>query len=62
MAEKDLSQYGEICEGIRYLTVDALIFINQQLIRLQTPNEMIGVLKPNELSSSQQRPSQIRFY
>ncbi|EOF7307099.1 type II toxin-antitoxin system death-on-curing family toxin [Pseudomonas aeruginosa] len=62
MAEKDLSQYGEICEGIRYLTVDALIFINQQLIRLQTPDEMVGVLKPNELSSSQQRPAQIRFY
>lgn len=62
MGGKDLSQFGEICEGIRYLTVDNLILINRQLIRLQTPNEMVGVLKPNELSSSQQRPAQIRFY
>lgn len=62
MAEKDLSQYGEICEGIRFLTVEALTFINRRLISLQTPNEMIGVLKPNELSSSQQRPAQVRYY
>lgn len=62
MAPKDLSEFGEICEGIRYLTVEDLKLINQRLIKLQTPNEMIGVLKPNELASSQQRPAQIRFY
>lgn len=62
MPEKDLSEYGEICEGIRYLTVEALESINCRLIKLQTPGEMVGVLKPNELASSQQRPCQIRFY
>lgn len=62
MVPKDLSEFGEICEGIRYLTVEDLKLINQRLIKLQTPNEMIGVLKPNELASSQQRPAQIRFY
>lgn len=52
MTGRDLSQFGEICEGIRYLTVDALVWINQQLILSQTPAEMVGVLKPNELESS----------
>ncbi|EMG5018778.1 type II toxin-antitoxin system death-on-curing family toxin [Pseudomonas aeruginosa] len=62
MTGRDLSQFGEICEGIRYLTVDALVWINRQLIISQTPAEMVGVLKPNELESSQQRPAQYRCY
>ncbi|KXO81113.1 type II toxin-antitoxin system death-on-curing family toxin [Stutzerimonas stutzeri] len=56
------AQIVEVIEGIRYLTVDALIHINEQLITLQTPGERIGVLKMGELSSSQQRPAQHRYY
>ncbi|MCQ4257437.1 type II toxin-antitoxin system death-on-curing family toxin [Stutzerimonas stutzeri] len=52
----------EVFEGIRYLNVDALIHINEQLILQQTPDERIGVLKRGELSSSQQRPAQHRYY
>lgn len=62
MSPKDLSNFGEIQEGIRYLTPEALIWINKRLILIQTPNEMIGVIKPNELNSSQQRPAQYRYY
>lgn len=62
MSGNDLSEFGEIYEGIRYLTLDALVFINRTLILLQTPSEMVGVLKPNELASSQQRPAQYRYY
>lgn len=53
---------GEPCEGIRYLSVENLEYINSTLIRLQTPSEPSGVLKPNELMSSQQRPAQYRSY
>lgn len=62
MVAKDLSEFGELCDGIRYLTVEDLTLINLRLIKLQTPGEMIGVLKHNELASSQQRPAQVRFY
>lgn len=62
MAGVDLEGYGELCEGIRYLTVDALIQLNRTLIQEQTPAEMIGVLKPGELESSQQRPGLQRYY
>jgi len=62
MPPKDLSAFGEIQEGIRYLTPEALIWINKRLICIQTPGELIGVIKPNELSSSQQRPAQYRYY
>lgn len=62
MPPKDLSAFGEIQEGIRYLTPEALIWINKRLICIQTPGEMIGVIKPNELSMSQQRPAQFRYY
>jgi death-on-curing protein len=56
-----LFQTEEI-EGIRYLTIDALTFINCHLIALQTPEEPVGVLKPGELSSSQLRPAQHRYW
>ncbi|AZC55450.1 type II toxin-antitoxin system death-on-curing family toxin [Pseudomonas chlororaphis] len=62
MPPKDLSEFGEIQEGIRYLTPEALIWINKRLILIQTPGEMIGVIKPNELASSQQRPAQYKYY
>lgn len=58
----DLSSFGEISDGIRYLSVEDIESINRFLIRSQTPNETIGVLKQNELSSSQARPAQYRFY
>ncbi|WP_417539532.1 type II toxin-antitoxin system death-on-curing family toxin [Marinobacter sp.] len=51
-----------VIAGIRYLTVPALIGINDTLISLQTPLEPRGVLKPNELGSSQQRPAIYRCY
>lgn len=53
---------AEDFEGIRYLTVEVLIHINQSLIALQTPAEVTGVLKPNELESSQQCPGMARYY
>ncbi|BBE77228.1 MULTISPECIES: type II toxin-antitoxin system death-on-curing family toxin [Phytobacter] len=53
---------AEIVEGVNYLSVDDLISINRRLIETQTPNEQIGVLSENNLSSSQARPSMVRWY
>ncbi|SPY78168.1 death-on-curing family protein [Providencia rustigianii] len=53
---------GEFVEGINYLSTDDLININRKLIELQTPNEPIEVLNFNNLSSSQSRPSQVKYY
>jgi len=50
------------CDGIRYLQVEDLIAINRFLIETQTPLEPIGVLKPNELESAQQKPANHRYY
>lgn len=53
----------EVKEGdIRYLSVSDLTELNQILIQHYTPEEPIGVLKPNELVSAQQRPAQFRAY
>ena len=62
MPPMELSEISETQEGIRYLTPEALIWINKRLILAQTPGEPIAVIKPNELSSSQQRPAQHRYY
>ncbi|MEI9749284.1 type II toxin-antitoxin system death-on-curing family toxin [Moellerella wisconsensis] len=53
---------GEFVEGINYLSIDDIININRTLIELQTPNEPIEVLNFNNLSSSQSRPSQVKYY
>lgn len=53
---------GEFVEGINYLSVDDIININRALIELQTPSEPIEVLNFNNLSSSQARPNQVRYY
>ncbi|HEB0052814.1 TPA: type II toxin-antitoxin system death-on-curing family toxin [Serratia marcescens] len=53
---------AEFVEGINYLSEEDLININRDLILSQTPHEPVGVLNPNNLSSSQSRPSQIRYY
>ncbi|EGN1350808.1 type II toxin-antitoxin system death-on-curing family toxin [Salmonella enterica] len=52
----------EYVEGVNYLSIDDIVYINRSLIETQTPNEPIGVLSPNNLSSSQSRPSTIRYY
>ncbi|END5834408.1 type II toxin-antitoxin system death-on-curing family toxin [Salmonella enterica] len=52
----------EYVEGVNYLSIDDIVYINRSLIETQTPNEPIGVLNPNNLSSSQSRPSTIRYY
>lgn len=52
----------EYVEGINYLSIEDIVYINRSLIETQTPNEPIGVLNPNNLSSSQSRPSTIRYY
>jgi death-on-curing protein len=52
----------EIVEGINYLSVDDIIYINRTLIESQTPNEPIQVLNYDNLCSSQSRPAQIRYY
>lgn len=65
MLTDDTESYidSECCEGgIRYLSVEALKKINRYLILLQTPQEPIGVLKPGELESSQQRPANYRYH
>ncbi|WP_416311180.1 type II toxin-antitoxin system death-on-curing family toxin [Pseudomonas sp. W03] len=53
---------SEECEGIRYLSVDDLVKLNERLIRAQTPCEPIGILKPHELATAQQRPANYRYY
>lgn len=53
---------AEFVEGINYLSEEDLVNINRDLILSQTPHEPIGVLNPNNLSSSQSRPSQIKYY
>lgn len=50
------------CDGIHYLLVEDLVAINRWLIETQTPDEPIGVIKPNELSSALQRPAMHRWY
>lgn len=50
------------CDGIHYLLVEDLVAINRWLIETQTPNEPIGVFKPNELESAQQKPAMYRCY
>ena len=52
----------EYVEGVNYLSIDDIVYINRSLIETQTPNEPIGVLNPKNLSSSQSRPSTIRYY
>ncbi|PHM26558.1 type II toxin-antitoxin system death-on-curing family toxin [Xenorhabdus budapestensis] len=56
------SWVAEFVEGVNYLSVDDIIYINKTLIERQTPKEMIKVLKPNELESSQARPSLVKYY
>ncbi|AVF33632.1 type II toxin-antitoxin system death-on-curing family toxin [Rahnella sikkimica] len=53
---------AEIVEGIHYLSVDDLVYINRTLIETQTPGEQIDVINPNGLYSSQARPSAIKYY
>lgn len=53
---------AEHVEGINYLSVEDLIYINRSLIEAQTPSEQIDVRNIDGLSSSQARPSQIRYY
>ncbi|WP_333893148.1 type II toxin-antitoxin system death-on-curing family toxin [Atlantibacter subterraneus] len=52
----------EHVEGINYLSLEDIVYINRALIETQTPNEPIAVLNQNNLSSSQSRPSTIRYY
>lgn len=53
---------AEIIEGINYLSVDDLIYLNKTLIEAQTPDEPVGVLNENNLNSSQSRPSITKYY
>lgn len=53
---------AEIVEGVNYLSVEDIIYINRTLIEKQTPNEPIEVLNYNNLCSSQSRPSTVRYY
>ncbi|QDX29570.1 type II toxin-antitoxin system death-on-curing family toxin [Dickeya poaceiphila] len=53
---------AEFIDGVHYLSEDDLIFINKSLIEAQTPSEPVCVLNPNNLSSSQSRPSLTRYY
>ena len=57
-----LSEFGELVDGIFYLLKKDLIFLNDFLIDVYTPNEKKGVLKENELESSLARPGHVRYY
>lgn len=50
----------EYCEGIRFLSSDDLILINERLINMKTPGEMLGVFDENALHRSQQAPNMYR--
>lgn len=56
------SKYGELVDGVNYLTVNDLVFINHFVISEFTPEEPIAVLKPNELESLQARPAMYKYY
>lgn len=62
MSTMEPSALSEHLEGIRYLTPDALIWINKRLILAQTPAEPLGVLSEELLHSSQARPATHRYY
>ncbi|EMI7476956.1 TPA: type II toxin-antitoxin system death-on-curing family toxin [Morganella morganii] len=57
-----LSSFGEIVDGVNYLSVEDIAFINRFLIEKQTPNEPVEIINPNGLSSSQARPSLTKYY
>lgn len=57
-----LDRFGKIVDGINFLSIDDLIFINKTLIEAQTPNEPIYVRDQNLLASSQPRPNMYRYY
>lgn len=44
--------------GVSFLNVDQIIAINVDMIMTYSPEEPIGVLKPNELDSAVHRPQQ----
>lgn len=48
-------------EGIRYLSCNNLIAINVEAMSI-TPTEHVGVFKPDQLESLQQKPSMYRYY
>lgn len=50
------------CQGMRYVSLDDLRAINDHILDLTTPEELKGVLKPNELETAQRAPSATRFY
>lgn len=53
---------ADIVDAINYLSVDDLISLNRRLIEAQTPDEPIMVLNLSNLSSSQVRPSMVKYY
>lgn len=52
----------ELVEGFNYLSSEDIVYINKALIESQTPGEPVAVLNANNLSSSQSRPSTVRYY
>lgn len=53
---------AEHVEGVNYLSLEDIVYINDALIDAQTPDEPKAVLSLNNLCSSQARPSTIRYY
>lgn len=62
MTTREMSELSIHLEGVRYLTPDALKWINTRLILAQTPTEPLGVRSEDLLSSSQSRPAIHRSY
>ncbi|KTT56424.1 hypothetical protein NS337_03575 [Pseudomonas oryzihabitans] len=52
----------DYCEGIRFLSPEDLILINERLINMKTPGEMSGVFSMDALHRSQQSPNMYRNY
>lgn len=55
-------EFGYHLDGVNYLSLDDIIYINEVLIKAQTPDEPIQALNQSNLESSQARPGVIRYY
>jgi death on curing protein len=53
---------GLDCSGIRYLSFEDIVKLNESVILMFTPDEPIGVLNETMLHSSQQSPGHYHYY
>lgn len=51
-----------MCIGVRWLSVDDLVELNEYIIRITTPEEPIGVRYETGLASAKEAPALTRWY